>query len=189
MAADLLSNSIDDTFLVIGADESHPQLSRLFDRSVSRSAILSDGGGALCLKTGPSASGFTIQPVFFENRENNPAVISSLIQRLEQFQQINDRYGVILAGLPAACRREGEMQLQNLLSLSGFNHPVIDYRKITGEYASASAVAAAMAVQFLQDGKIPEAFCREKPVDLTGRKGALIIGTGNFITALEVMPK
>jgi 3-oxoacyl-[acyl-carrier-protein] synthase-1/3-oxoacyl-[acyl-carrier-protein] synthase II len=188
MAADLLSNSIDDTFLIIGADESHPQLSRLFDRSASGSAILSDGGGALCLKTGPSASGFTIQPVFFENRENNPEVISSLIQRLEQFQQINDRYGVILAGLPAAGRREGEMQLQNLISLSGFSHPVIDYRKITGEYASASAVAAAMAVQFLQDGKIPEALCRDKPVDLTGQKGALIIGTGNFITALEVMP-
>jgi 3-oxoacyl-[acyl-carrier-protein] synthase-1/3-oxoacyl-[acyl-carrier-protein] synthase II len=188
MAADLLSNNIDDTFLVIGADESHPQLSRLFDRSASGSAILSDGGGALCLKTGPSASGFTIQPVFFENRENNPAVISSLIQRLEQFQQINDRYGVILAGLPAACRREGEMQLQTLLSLSGFKHPVIDYRKITGEYASASAVAAAMAVKFLQAGKIPEVLCRDKPVDLSGRKGALIIGTGNFITALEVMP-
>ena len=45
MAAGLLSNSIDDTFLVIGADESHPQLSRLFDRSASGSAILSDGGG------------------------------------------------------------------------------------------------------------------------------------------------
>jgi 3-oxoacyl-[acyl-carrier-protein] synthase-1/3-oxoacyl-[acyl-carrier-protein] synthase II len=188
MAADLLSNSIDDTFLVIGADESHPQLSRLFDRSVSGSAILSDGGGALCLKTGPSASGFTIQPVFFEGRENNPKVISSLVQQLGPSRQINDRYGVILAGLPAACRREGEIQLQNLLALSGFNHPVIDYRKITGEYASASAVAAAMAINFLQDGKIPEALCKDKPVDLS-QKGALIIGTGDFITALEVMPQ
>ena len=187
-AAGLLSNSIDDTFLVIGADESHPQLSRLFDRSTSGSALLSDGGGALCLKTGSSASGFTIQPVFFESRENNPEVISSLIQRLEQPQQINNRYGVILAGLPAACRREGQMQLQNLLSLSGFNHPVIDYRKITGEYASASATATVMAVKFLQEGKLPEPLCEGKPVDL-GEKGALIIGTGDFITALEVMPQ
>lgn len=65
---------------------------------------------------------------------------------------------------------------------------MIDYRKITGEYASASAVAAAMAVKFLQNGKIPEALCRDKPADL-GQKGALIIGTGSFITALEVMPK
>jgi 3-oxoacyl-[acyl-carrier-protein] synthase-1/3-oxoacyl-[acyl-carrier-protein] synthase II len=188
MAASLLSNGIDDTFLVIGADESHPQLSRLFDRSISGSAILSDGGGALCLKTAASASEFTIQPVFFESRENNPEVISSLIQRLERPQQINDRYGVILAGIPAACRHEGEMQLKKLVSLSGFIHPVIDYRKITGEYASASAVAAAMTVQFLQNGKIPEALCRDKPADLC-QKGALIIGTGSFITALEVMPK
>jgi len=187
MAASLLSNRMDDTFLVIGADESHPQLSPLFDRSTSKSAILSDGGGALCLKTGASAAGFTIQPLFFESRENNPEVISSLIRRLEQPQQINDRYGVILAGLPAACRRQGEMQLQNLLSLSGFNHLVIDYRKITGEYASASAVAAAMAVKFLQDGRIPEVLCKGKPADLS-QKGALIIGTGKFITALEVMP-
>lgn len=188
MAASLLSNSIEDTFLVIGADESHPQLSRLFDRSTSGSAILSDGGGALCLKTAASASGFTIQPVFFESSENNPEVISSLIQCLGQPQQINDRYGVILAGIPAACRHEGEMQLKNLVSQSGFTSPVIDYRKITGEYASASAVAAAMAVKFLQNGKIPEALCRDKPADL-GQKGALIIGTGSFITALEVMPK
>jgi 3-oxoacyl-[acyl-carrier-protein] synthase-1/3-oxoacyl-[acyl-carrier-protein] synthase II len=188
MAASLLSNRIDGTFLVIGADESHPQLSRLFDRSTCGSAILSDGGGALCLKAGASASGSTIQPVFFESRENNPEVISSLIQRLEQRGQINDRYGVILAGHPAACRREGEMQLQNLLSLAGFNPPVIDYRKITGEYASASAVAAAMAVQFLQDGKIPEVLCNDKAADLN-QKGVLIIGTGTFITAMEVMPK
>jgi hypothetical protein len=115
-------------------------------------------------------------------------VISSLIQHLGQPGQINDRYGVILAGIPAAWRHEGEMQLKNLVSLSGFTHPVIDYRKITGEYASASAVATAMAVKFLQNGKIPETLCREKPVDL-GQKGALIIGTGSFITALEVMPK
>jgi len=188
MAASLLSNGIDDTFLVIGADESHPQLSRLFDRSTSGSAILSDGGGALCLKTAASTTGFTIQPVFFESRENNPEVISSLIQRLGQPQQINDRYGLILAGIPAACRHEGEMQLKNLVSLSGFTSPVIDYRKITGEYASASAVAAAIAVKFLQNGKIPEALCRDKPAGL-GQKGALIIGTGSFITALEVMPK
>ena len=188
MAASILSNGIEDTFLVIGADESHPQLSRLFDPSASGSAILSDGGGALCLKTAASASGITIQPVFFENRENNPEVISSLIEHLGQPQQINDRYGMILAGIPAACRHEGEKQLDNLVSLSGLTPPVIDYRKITGEYASASAVAAAMAVRFLQNGKIPEALCRDKPTDLS-QKGVLIIGTGRFVTALEVMPK
>ena len=126
--------------------------------------------------------------MFFESSENNPEVISALIQQVEQQQPLNDRYGVILAGLPAACRSEGEIQLQTLLALTGFNHPVIDYRKLTGEFASASAVAAVMAVNFLQKGQIPEPLCEDKPVEL-GEKGALIIGTGDFITAMEVMPQ
>jgi len=126
--------------------------------------------------------------VFFESSANNPDVISALIKQIEQQQPLNDRYGVILAGLPAACRSKGEIQLQTLLTITGFNQPVIDYRKITGEFASASAVAAVLAVKFLQKGQIPEPLCENKPVEL-GAKGALIIGTGDFITAMEVMPQ
>jgi 3-oxoacyl-[acyl-carrier-protein] synthase-1/3-oxoacyl-[acyl-carrier-protein] synthase II len=188
MAAGLVSQNIRDSFLVIGADESHPQLSRLFDRSVANSACPVDGGGALYLKKGTGRSGLTIRSVFFEGCENNPGVISSLIQQIECRQSLNDRYGVILAGLPAACRSKGEIQLQTLLKQTGFNHPVIDYRKLTGEFASASAVAAVMAVKFLQEGQIPEPLCEDKPVEL-GAKGVLIIGTGDFITAVEVMPQ
>jgi 3-oxoacyl-[acyl-carrier-protein] synthase-1/3-oxoacyl-[acyl-carrier-protein] synthase II len=188
MTAGLLSKSNNDPFLVIGADESHPELSPLFDRSVSNSSILSDGGGALCLKNGPNASGLTIDSLFFESSQNNPEVISSLIQQLEQLQPINERYGMILAGIPAACRNEGKIQLQTLLSLTGYHHPVIDYRKVTGEFASASAVAAVMAVKFLQEASIPKSLCQDKQVDLSA-KGALIIGTGGFITAMEVMPQ
>jgi 3-oxoacyl-[acyl-carrier-protein] synthase-1/3-oxoacyl-[acyl-carrier-protein] synthase II len=95
---------------------------------------------------------------------------------------------VILAGLPAACRRKGLTQLQTLLALSGFNHPVIDYRKLTGEFATASAVAAVMAVKFLQEGQVPKLLCDDKPGEL-GAKGVLIIGTGDVITAMEVMPQ
>jgi 3-oxoacyl-[acyl-carrier-protein] synthase-1/3-oxoacyl-[acyl-carrier-protein] synthase II len=186
MVAGLLSGNIRESFLLIGADESHPELSRLFDRSVAKSACLADGGGALYLKKGACISGLTIRSVFFESSENNPEVISSVIQQIEQQQPLNDRYGVILAGLPAACRSQGEIQLQNLLALTGFNHPVIDYRKLIGEFASASAVAAVMAVKFLQEGKIPEPLCQDKPTDLS-KKGALIIGTGDIITAMEVM--
>ncbi|MGB5749691.1 MAG: beta-ketoacyl synthase N-terminal-like domain-containing protein [Desulfobacterales bacterium] len=188
MAADLVSGNIRKDFLVIGADESHPELSRLFDRSVAKSACPSDGGGALYLRKETGISGLTIRSVFFESSENNPEVISSLIQRIEQQQPLNDRYGVILAGLPAACRRKGVTQLQTLLALTGFNHPVIDYRKLTGEFATASAVAAVMAVKFLQEGQVPEPLCEDKPGEL-GAKGALIIGTGDVITAMEVMPQ
>jgi len=188
MAAGLVSGNIGDGFLVIGADETHPELSRLFDRSVAKSTCLADGGGALYLKRETRPSGPTIRSVFFENSANNPNVISSLVQQLEQQQPLNDRYGVILAGLPAAFRREGEIQLQTLLVLTAFNQPVIDYRKLTGEFASASAVAAVMAVKFLQEGYIPAPPGADKAGGL-GAKGALIIGTGDFITAIEVMPQ
>jgi len=188
MAAGLVSGNICDGFLVIGADESHPELSRLFDRSVAKAACPADGGGALYLKKETRSSGRTIRSLFFESSTNNPRVISSLVQQLEQQQPLNDRYGVILAGLPAACRREGEIQLQTLLAITGFNQPVIDYRKLTGEFASASAVAAVMAENFLEGGQIPVALCDNKPGQL-GAKGALVIGTGDFITAMEVMPQ
>jgi 3-oxoacyl-[acyl-carrier-protein] synthase-1/3-oxoacyl-[acyl-carrier-protein] synthase II len=187
MAAGLVSGNTRDSFLVIGADEFHPELSRLFDRSVAKSACPADGGGALYLKKETRSSGLTIRSVFFESSENNPEVISSLIQQIEQQQPLNERYGVILAGLPAVCRSKGEIQLQTLLAHTGFIHPVIDYRKLTGEFASASAVAAVMAVNFLINHHIPEPFCKDKPVDL-GEKGVLIIGTGDVITAVEVMP-
>ena len=188
MAADLVSGNIRDGFMVIGTDEFHPELSRLFDRSVAKSDCPADGGGALFLRQEPGMSGRTIRSVFFESRENNSEVISSLIQQIEQQQPLNDRYGVILAGLPAACRREGEIQLQTLLAITGFNHPVIDYRKITGEFASASAVATVMAEQFMREGHIPAPLCGDKPGKL-GAKGALILGMGDFITAMEVMPQ
>jgi 3-oxoacyl-[acyl-carrier-protein] synthase-1/3-oxoacyl-[acyl-carrier-protein] synthase II len=63
---------------------------------------------------------------------------------------------------------------------------VIDYRKIIGEFASASAVAAVLAVKFMQDGKIPGSLLNGTALHLN-QKGALIIGLGGFITAMEVV--
>ena len=187
MTAGLFSNANNRPFLVLGADESHPELTRLFDRSVAETGILSDGGGAFCLTKEADRSGITIRTVFYESVRNNPEVISSLIQRLDHLQPLNDRCGLILAGIPAACRNESEIQLQTLINDTGFRHPVIDYRRLTGEFASASAVAAVMAAAFLQAGEIPAAICQGKPGNLQ-EKGALIIGTGEYITAVEVMP-
>ncbi len=119
---------------------------------------------------------------------NNPEVISSLIDRLDGTQQINDRYGAILAGIPAACRSDGEPQLQSLLSRTGYKNPVIHYRRIIGEFASASAVAAVMAAKFLEKGKIPATLCNGRDGHLHG-KGVLVIGLGDFVTAVEVVPQ
>ncbi|NNL75610.1 MAG: 3-oxoacyl-ACP synthase [Desulfobacterales bacterium] len=188
LAADLLSRNIQDSFLVIGADEAHTKLSHLFDRSVSKEATLSDGGGALLLKRGQFKSGLYIRTLFYESVANNPAVITSLIQQLGGPQQINDRYGVLLAGIPAACRGDGAIQLQNILSETGYKNPVIDYRRITGEFASASAVAAVMAANFIQDGKVPQPLCDGDAFPVS-HKGAIIIGMGKFITAMEIVPQ
>jgi len=185
MVAQLLSKNTSDSFFVTGADESHAVLSRLFDRSVLDDEILSDGGGAFCLKRGDNLSGRRIGLEFYENAQNNPGVILSLVDRLGGPAQINAAYGALLAGIPAGCRREGEKQLQTFLSLSGFKNPVIDYRKMIGEFASASAVAAVMAAKFLEKGEIPGPLCDGRSVRLNG-KGVLVIGLGKFITAMEV---
>ncbi len=185
MVADLFSRDISESFFVIGADESHEVLSRLFDRSVSREAFLSDGGGAFFLKRGQGSLGLYISLVFYENTTHNPEVISSLIRRLGGPQLINARYGALMVGIPGACRSNGERQLRNFLSLTSYKNPVIDYRKIIGEFASASAVAAVMAVKFMEDGKIPGSLCSGDAFHLNER-GVLIIGLGDFITAVKV---
>jgi 3-oxoacyl-[acyl-carrier-protein] synthase-1/3-oxoacyl-[acyl-carrier-protein] synthase II len=70
--------------------------------------------------------------------------------------------------------------------VTGFKGAVIDYRKVTGEFATASAVAVVMAVDFVKEGRIPEPFCRQKDVTLMPR-GALVVGLGDSVTAVEVM--
>ncbi len=105
---------------------------------------------------------------------------------IEAKPSFEDRYGVILAGLPLSCRRRAQSQLATLLEMSGFRGVVIDYRKYTGEFASASAVAMVMAVDLLLDGRIPGLFCNGAD-RLLGSKGALVVGMGDYITAIEVM--
>jgi 3-oxoacyl-[acyl-carrier-protein] synthase-1/3-oxoacyl-[acyl-carrier-protein] synthase II len=92
----------------------------------------------------------------------------------------------LFAGIPGSYRERGRNQLSQFLAGSGFEGPVIDYRRLTGEFASASAVAAVLAVCFARKGKIPEALCGRKSSSLNG-KGILIIGLGKFVTAVELI--
>lgn len=186
LTASLLTDNSDDTLFVIGADESHEELSPLFDNSVFSDEMLSDGGGALCLKRTETASGLKIFPAFFEYAENNPDIISSLISNLGGGKRINDTFGAIFAGIPMKYRETGEKQLGEFLTLSGFKNLIIDYRKFTGEFASASAVATVLAIRFLKNGKIPAPVCGKTPCP-SDRKGILITGLGNFVTAVEAV--
>ncbi len=186
MSAGLLAEENHHSFLIIGADESHQELSCLFDGSILPGETLSDGGGALCLTRGDETSDLNIRLAFYENAENNPDVISSLVRSLGGQERINALYGVLLVGIPGVFRKKGGEQLKTFLSLTHFENPVIDYRKLTGEFASASAVAAVMAVRLLEDGILPGRLFNGKDLQLNGR-GALVIGLGGFVTAMEIL--
>lgn len=187
LSASLLIRHSDDPILLIGADEYHETLSPLFDASVALAGEPSDGGGALYLKLATATAPLQICFSFMAFSENNEQVIPALIRELGGANRIRDQFGAILAGIPAAQRKRGTMQLNDFLSMTGYPHPVIDYRRFIGEFASASAVAAVLAVMFVQDGEIPANACQERPTPLLGR-GVLALGFGNHVTAVEVMP-
>ena len=186
-SASLLSREGDNHLLVIGADEYHEKLSPLFDASVARAGDPADGGAALCLMPATQTSPLQIYPSFLSYAGNNGKCITELINALGGRERIKEEFGAVLAGIPAAQRDKGEGQLNEFLSLTEYPHPVIDYRRFVGEFASASAVAAVLAVSFVKAGVIPGNICHQSAVPLRGR-GVLVMGLGNFITAVEIRP-
>jgi 3-oxoacyl-(acyl-carrier-protein) synthase len=186
-SASLLSHDSNAPLLVIGADEHHDTLSHLFDSSVAQGRLPADGGGALCLRPASSESPLQICPSFIAYSGENGNIISELINTLGGAKRINDQFGAILAGIPAAQREKGAAQLNTFLSMTGYPHPIIDYRQFVGEFASASAVAAVLAVSFAHAGKIPANICCPRATPLRGM-GVLILGFGSHITAMEITP-
>ena len=69
-----------------------------------------------------------------------------------------------------------------------YDGPVIPYRRLTGEFATASAVAAVWAADLTRQGKVPGALAGGESVDLDGR-GILILGLGAYVTAMEVVSR
>ena len=100
-------------------------------------------------------------------------------------EKINLDFGAVFSGLPAASRITGKKQLDLFIQTAGFNGAVIDYRRYLGEFASASAVATVLAVSLLKTGKISSTLTGKEPVDLNG-KGIILLGLGNFATAVAV---
>jgi 3-oxoacyl-[acyl-carrier-protein] synthase-1/3-oxoacyl-[acyl-carrier-protein] synthase II len=70
--------------------------------------------------------------------------------------------------------------------MAGFDGPVIDYRRLIGEFASASAVAAVLAVRCLAKGELPGAIWGGDTISLK-QKGILILGLGDMVSAIEVI--
>jgi 3-oxoacyl-[acyl-carrier-protein] synthase-1/3-oxoacyl-[acyl-carrier-protein] synthase II len=168
--------------LVGGADEHHPIFSALFDPSISMDEIPSDGGGMVLLQASDSP-GLTLAPGFMGVNDGTDAAVDALIDDLGGAAAFPGRFGALLVGIPAAFRETAERQQARLIESTGFEGPVVDYRRFTGEFATASAVAAVAALCLVDKGQVPGALCGGATVPLAPRS-ILIVGLGNCITAM-----
>jgi 3-oxoacyl-(acyl-carrier-protein) synthase len=186
--AALLTSENQGPALVIGADEAHEFLTPLVDQAgFERNGGLADGGGALQL--GPAADRPdlpTIRPVFLAPAGQPGPAMADLLARLGGPAGINSRLAAVLVGLPALARDQATTQLNLFMSQSGFDGPVIDYRHYLGDFATAAAVAAVMAVKLAETGLVP-ATLAGRDVTLDGR-GLLLLSLGETAAALEIRP-
>ncbi|MHB1014475.1 MAG: beta-ketoacyl synthase N-terminal-like domain-containing protein, partial [Desulfurivibrionaceae bacterium] len=185
LAADLLMEKGRGSCFVLGADEGHQVLSPLLDPSIAPETFLADGGGAFCLSRSKEGARCLVRLPFYQSSATE-GCINSLIDALGGVQTITGKYALLLAGVPAAVREEGEGQLARFMEQSGLKVPVVRYREFTGEFASASAVAAVMAASFLTSGKVPGPLVSGDALALERNKNAiLVLGLGRYLSAME----
>jgi 3-oxoacyl-(acyl-carrier-protein) synthase len=181
-SAGLIAHEAGGPLLVMSADEYHEKLTPLFDPSA---AFEADGGGALLICPATAAEALSITPVFFSNALRPVDALHRLIHELGGPAAVEKKYGAIFAGIPAALCDRARNQLRLFLEMTRCVCPVIDYRKVTGEFASASAVAAVIAVECVRAGSLPAAVHPDGPVILRN-KAVLLLGLGRCITAVEI---
>lgn len=157
---------------VLAADEYHKEFSPLFDPSVTADAVAADGGGGFSLSRRVIPGKISIRLSFFQRQHDQ--VLDTLIADLGGRSPLQNECAMILAGIPAAHAEYGEQQLDLFMQKTGLDVPVIHYRKFTGEFASASAVAAVMAAHLLETGAVPH------------NKKILILGFDTAVTAMEL---
>ncbi|PID73815.1 MAG: 3-oxoacyl-ACP synthase [Desulfobacterales bacterium] len=176
----------DAPFLTLAADEAHPVFTPLFDPAAAMAETLADGGGAFLVHRGsvPGAPG--IRPLFVSCGSDEMAV-NRMIGAVGGQDVILDRYGAVLAGIPAHQRTEGMIRLSVFLKETGWKRPVVDYRRFTGDFASASAAAAALGVFFVQAGSLPASLANDADPDLGG-KGILLLNFSESMAAIDIIP-
>ena len=169
--------------LLLGADEGHEPLSALLDPSIPPGP-LADGGGALYVNRDFKKARGLVRLPFYE-RGDSDYLLERLINVLGGVEGIQNNYAAVFAGVPAGVSNQGNSQLAAFLHRIGNSLPVCHYRDFTGEFASASAVAAVLAVSFLEAGCIPGALIGRDELQLEAGKKILILGTGLYLTAME----
>jgi 3-oxoacyl-(acyl-carrier-protein) synthase len=185
LAADLLLPAGDGCGLALGADEGHQLLSPLLDPSISPTTGLADGGGGLCLSRNREGAHCCVRTPCIVNCDEAGA-IDSLLGALGGARAVQGRTALILAGIPAGARGRAEEQLARFVRQTGHSAPVIRYRELTGEFASASAVAAVMAVSLLVSGQAPGVLLAGRELVFTAEKNSvLVLGLGQGLAAME----
>lgn len=186
LAADLVTTREAGPTLVLAADEAHAKLTPLFDPSVATDQGLSDGGGALVLRRREAADGTRIALVGYRSHRQ-PDAVEALLADLGGGDGLNRRYGAILAGLPAGHRSMATVQLDRFTTLGDFHGPVFDFRRLTGEFATATAIAAVAGVHWVETGITGATGNCRPPRPLNGR-GVLVLGLGPYLTATTICP-
>jgi 3-oxoacyl-(acyl-carrier-protein) synthase len=193
LSAQLLQNG-DESVLLMGVDEAHTHLSPKLDPNVAAGARLADGGGALRLDPRTESQADPKTPCLrflgLDYTAANSAAGGDVgggedpcarLERILTLNSVSRRYGLVLAGLPAACRTLAEAQLAVWRTATGYLGPLIDYRRQTGDFATATALATVWAAALKDPRKPDTAAC---PSD----KAILILNLGTVISALEVAP-
>ncbi len=162
-----------NTAFLLAADESHQHFSPLLDASSQISGQAADGGGSFYLyrKAIPGKVSISLSHYGTVCEGSVNDMIAALKTGTEDSIA---NCGMILAGIPASRAVDGEQQLEYFMKETGLDVPVIHYRKFTGEFTSASAVASVMATQLLESGEIPAG------------KNILVLGFGENVTAIKL---
>ncbi len=169
--------------LLIGADEFHSEMTPFLDASSGISLDNADGGAAFLVTGDESAAGPSLNLFFYER--NSREHLEGLIERLKAIW-INERFAAIFAGIPSSEAQNAGSQLNEIVAGLSFPGTVFDYRKVFGQFATSSAVAAGYAVACLEKGELPS-FISGGRVELAN-KGILLLGLGSVLSAIEIIP-
>lgn len=186
-SAQLLACQGERSALLLAADEAHASWSPMLDASfgpenTGPGSAPADGGGILWLKRQRQGAMALIRHCLLYS---SPEAMPQLPADLGGEGDLCSRIGLVMAGFSQQDHDLAQVQLQSLHQICGTDVPVWFYRDALGHFASASAVAAALAVSFLQRGTAPA--CADgtgHPLDLSN-KSVLLLGLGQSLSAIE----
>ncbi|MGM0759838.1 MAG: beta-ketoacyl synthase N-terminal-like domain-containing protein [Thermodesulfobacteriota bacterium] len=184
-AAGRMADTYTGNTLVAAADEYHQQFSPLLDPCAEHTPA--DGGGALLLTDAENAGGPRIHCPCLMRCEKKSS-LPSFLESIQEAGDLQERFGAVWAGLPDNDLGLGGEQLHWILERSGFQGPVVDYRSYVGQFATAAAPAAVLALQCVQNGRLPGAMLDQgRDLDLAD-KGIVLLGLGRSLSCIHVLP-